>query len=270
LTGGIHRKVGVGSGADPFAKPGPTPFETFGILTPEKMRETIALAREAQQVFIRMGAADPLFPLDKALQSIHDKLISIGLTKEQIEKLGLAFTKVTAEAKPFEEMILQAEKHFTKAQFAAEAMTMGIEAMAAAMTEALVGGGKSFREAMADMMKSLAQMAFVYALWNLALGIMASTPWGAAIGLGPPSTYFKAAAAFGVVGVAAAGAARALGSGAAASSGSGGGAATGQAIAAGGGNTYLNVTFAGPTFGFNEAAFARYVTDIQLRGERTS
>jgi hypothetical protein len=115
------------------------------------------------------------------------------------------------------------------------------------ITQHIIQGGLTFKAVFADML-----MAMIPVL--LGLAAIHLLEWN----------YAAAAYAFAAA-IAVAVAAKALGAGA--QKDYGGGMATAQP--AGGGANFLNVTFAGPTFGFNEAMFARYVTDLQRRGERT-
>lgn len=120
-----------------------------------------------------------------------------------------------------------------------EAATAGAQAFGSAMASAMFQAGTSLKEAMGDAMMSLAQTMTAYALASLAIGAIASTPWGFAI-FGPPAQYFHAAAVFGVAAAGAFAAASALGARRGGGAvGSSAGAAGGAAAAApGGGNNY--------------------------------
>lgn len=129
-----------------------------------------------------------------------------------------------------------------QAQLAASA----IVAIGESITQRIIQGGLTFKAVFADML-----MAMVPVLLGLAAIHLLEWDFAGA-------AYAFAAA------IAAAAAAKALGAGAQRSYG--GQAAT--APSGGGTTTNLQVSFAGPTFGFNEGMFARYLMDLQRRGER--
>lgn len=127
-------------------------------------------------------------------------------------------------------------------QLAADA----IVAIGQSITQHILQGGLTFKAVFADML-----MAMVPVLLGLA-----------AIHL-LEYDFAGAAYAFGAA-IAAAAAAKALGSGSQRQYGSPAGATAPTAHS----TTHLQVTFAGPTFGFNEHAFARYIMDLQRQGAR--
>lgn len=129
------------------------------------------------------------------------------------------------------------------AQLAASA----IVAIGQSITQHIVQGGLTFKAVFADML-----MAMVPVL--LGLAAIHLLEWD----------FTGAALAFAAA-IAAAAAAKALGAGATRDYTGG---AAGPAMAAAAPTTNLQVNFAGPTFGFNESTFARYITDLQRRGER--
>ena len=101
-----------------------------------------------------------------------------------------------------------------------------------AVASAFFDAGVGMKKAIASMLRDLARVFLIKSLENLAIGIMASTPWGAAMGLGPPAPYFKAAGLFAGLAVAAGAAGAAIGGGGGReSAGVGGG---GGGLAAGG------------------------------------
>lgn len=128
------------------------------------------------------------------------------------------------------------------AQLAASA----IVAIGQSITQHIIQGGLTFRSVFADMLMSMVPVLLGLA----AIHLLEYDFAGAA--------YAFAAA------IAAASAAKALGAGQQRGYGSQPG---GQPALAGASST-VTVVFAGPTFGFNEAAFGRYIMDLQRRGER--
>lgn len=128
-------------------------------------------------------------------------------------------------------------------QLAADA----IVAIGQSITQHILQGGLTFKAVFADML-----MAMVPVLLGLAAIHFLEYDFAGA-------AYAFAAA------IAVAVAAKALGAGATKDY-SGGNA--GAAVAGSGSTTNLQVTFAGPTFGFNEAAFADYLANLRRRGDR--
>lgn len=135
---------------------------------------------------------------------------------------------------------------FKQVSESAQLAATAIVAIGQSITQHILQGGLTFKSVFADMLMSMVPVLLGLA----AIHFLEYDFAGAA--------YAFAAA------IAAATAAKALGAGQQRGYGSQPG---GQPALAGASNT-LTVVFAGPTFGFNEAAFGRYIMDLQRRGER--
>lgn len=140
-----------------------------------------------------------------------------------------------------------------------DALLIGTAGIGNALAEGAISGRKAMKEALAGMLKDMARMLMVRAIESLAVGILASTPYGQMLGLGPPEPYFAAAAKFAAGGLAAGVAARAIGSSAGGGSsrgGSGGGRGADSGMAARGGSN-ITIIVQGSMIGTNPDSLAR-------------
>jgi hypothetical protein len=153
-----------------------------------------------------------------------------------------------------------------KTNVAMDAFTVASSGIGNALAEGVISGQAAMKQAIAGMLADLSRMFFVRSIESLAVGILASTPYGQALGLGPPSTYYAASAEFAGAAILAGGAARAIGGGGggggAHGGGHGGGGGTRFTGAGSGGGTSIVVNLNGPTIGLDENRLARYLARV--------
>jgi hypothetical protein len=113
----------------------------------------------------------------------------------------------------FQKSLLGIQATMNETTLAANAMAIGFEHAAGAIAAAFAGISGSLRQALHQMFLTLSQMAFVYALWETAMGIAVSAGGISAAVFGDARQHFRAAATFAAVGAAAGLAARAFGGG---------------------------------------------------------
>lgn len=80
-----------------------------------------------------------------------------------------------------------------------EGMDLAASSIGDSLSKALFEGGITLKQAIAIMLRDLARLYIVKSLESLATGILASTPWGQMLGLGPPHPYFIAAEIYGAL-----------------------------------------------------------------------
>lgn len=215
---------------------GPNDARTYGPQLPKGRyaAEGSPYAPLATKIALPPNLADPIrdfgIAVDQSLIKARELGDYIGGREDGLPSMAEAFGeiwvedvtgKVQASISVFEDM----RQQLTAVNFVFDLLNQGISTFASILTNAFSGAGANFRQGMSEILKSVSQMAFVYALWNVALGIMASTGYGAAALQGTPHQFFMAAAKFAAVGAAAGLAARAGGH--AGSEGAGGGSAAG-------------------------------------------
>jgi hypothetical protein len=202
--------------------------------------------------------------LTDSTANLNDKSGKMGETWDKLVKgLGPQLPKLTEYQKQLKGIAEQCDK----VHFAFDAMTIAVQTMASILTNAFAGAGQSVRDALAGMMKSLAQMAFAYALWNVACAIMSSTGIGAIATQGTPHQFLMAAAAFGAVGVAAGLASRALGGGSESSAGGASALALAQPGGSRGAPTVI-INVNGSLLGTSPQQLQRGIVDLWLLGAR--
>ena len=138
---------------------------------------------------------------------------------QEFALLGMA---IDGAAESWQNYNDQQESLFERAERNAAALELlagGFAQAGAAMLGAALAGEKS-TVSFKKVLQQLGQSALAQALYELAIGAAATTPWGAAL-YGPAPPHFKAAATFGLAGAALSVVSRGV------SGGSGGGAANG-------------------------------------------
>ena len=265
----------AGYDPDAAAKARKALYGFAGIPTPEEMKATLDEVEQAAHEFQALfdsGQRDNMMLAEKGFAGLISTLESLGFSEDEarakMESFGITLSRVSTAIIPsFSEQMAQLVHSFSLANFEMAAFQSAAEAMGTALADSLAGVGQG-KQGMADLMLSISRMAFVFALMNVAFAVMSSTGVGAIVAMGTPTQFGKAAALFGAVGIAAGVAARAMGAGGADSgtASTGGAAAAAGASAGGGGRTeHWEVNFNGPTFGFNQAAFVRWIEDIRRR-----
>jgi hypothetical protein len=158
------------------------------------------------------AAAKQLFEYRDAVVSTDE--VSRFLAEAQ-KTLGFEFETFTDQNREAIDALLARAESLERFVEVTEMLAGAFGQLGGSMLAAAVSGDKTsgmFR----GVMKSLASSAYAQSLYELALGIAALTPWGAAI-YGPAPIHFKSAGVFAAVGSAAGLAARSAGSGEAAS-----------------------------------------------------
>ncbi len=189
--------------------------------------------------------------VDTSLSALEQWEAAVELVNRQMDALANPGRndQIMTLGESFEDLAVSMEP----ARLKFELILAAVNQFAAQVSIGLTEGGLTIRSFIADMLKMVGQMLLA---------------WGA---LAVITTYFTGYPGFHVAfaaiaaGVAALLAARLIGGGRESIRQ----APAAQGAATGGAGTSLSVTFAGPVFGFNEAMFARYINDLQRRGERS-
>lgn len=236
----------------------PAPSPGMAIRLIDGMQQYVQLAERLPDAFT--AAEEAANPLRETFEDLGN--LSAGIEKgweatedamARINETDLT-KKMRDDLESLNDMFMRLSDTLTVAQLKFELILAAVNQFASQITTAITQGGITIRSFVADMLTMVGQMLLA---------------WGA---LAVITTYFTGEPGFHVAaaaiaaGVGALLAARAIGGGRegpqAAQTGSGG-------TQGSGGSRQLVVNFGGPTFGFNEASFARYVSDLQRRGERT-
>ena len=227
--------TGLNATVSEFRELGVSPVDVFqilGIASPEDLAAELAGIEDAMNSLasfeIFSGIDDLTFGLEDstlaaerysiAIDNIESSLDRLGFTAEEIMKIftefGLHATGVTEKVtKSFKELVEDWVKNLSKAQAAFDLFQAALVGIGNAIADAFLEEGVSMKQAIADMLKTIARMAIVYAVLFAAAGVAASTGFGGAVLAGSPGQFFAAAALFAAVGAAAGLASKALGGG---------------------------------------------------------
>lgn len=251
----------------------PTPFQTAGIASPAEVVAQLSQVKAAIQAIsaAQHSGAISIDLYNTGIENLQGSLVKIGLTGEQIatvfHQFGAELLDVTPKFSEGQIAISDFADTLDRTQLFMEAFTLALNQLGDALATSLVEGGSNLKKAIANILKDLARMFITYGLAQLALGIMASTPWGAAV-LGEPSGYFRAAAAAFAVGIAAGVASRAV-SGTGGGSGGGGrsGGGRGLALAGAGGGQSVTIVIQGSLIGTDPDNLARDLRKLMRTAE---
>lgn len=201
-----------------------------------------ALDKQDEFYQLRLQSLDQIYKYEYAILDVQRQQSGIELQKDQIRKdsllSGLAEASgidLAGMAISFNAVAVAAvnagtsfEGFYTKLQglkLAGQLIGTFSKGVASYFVQIVTTGHgtvKEFRKSIGDMLAAMAVEQFTRSLTALAMGAIASTPWGAAV-LGPPAPYYKAAAVHAIAGAALSAAARGLGTSGGASSNAGGG-----------------------------------------------
>lgn len=223
--------------AAPGARPPSGPFIPQAIRIPESLDTLGDLHAEIVDMFQ---------PVEELALGFEDLSESMGQIREQ--DIGPVF----------EEEILPI---LDEAAAKLDIMTSAATAFGQAFSSALFEAGTSLKEALAEQLTALARAMTAYALTSVALGALASTPWGAAV-LGPAPPYFKAAALFGIAAAGAYGVAAAFGGGRGGNQRDAVGGTAVAAAGAGGGGRTININVNGSIVGSDPNQIADWIQDV--------
>lgn len=193
--------------------------------------------------------------INTILSKVNATLASVGITAEGVASRGMFDLR---------EAFRNFADSMSTDQAKWEAFQTALAAVANEISQAFLEGGVTMKQAIVEILKSLARLLITYAVTFTALGIAASTPWGAAF-LGPPMPYFKAAATFAVGAVLAGGAARALSGGGGGREGGGGSrnaGGLGSPAAGGRGGPNVTVVVQGSLLGSDPNELARSIAKL--------
>lgn len=218
-------------------------FDTF-------LGDYIQLAERLPDLF-----NDLLDPLHEAAELTADMASGWEVSADAAKKIEETDLKpLHADVETLEQLMLNLTESMNPAIEGFQIMLAAVQEFASQIATAIVQDGVTLRSFAADMLMMVGQMLLA---------------WGA---LAVITTYFTGypgfhvAAAAIAAGLGALVAARAIGGG---HQGAGGQSSPGGGGPAGSSVTYnYQFSFAGPPIGFNEASFARYIVDLQRRGER--
>lgn len=253
----------------------------------EKRKEAIKLAREEADITSTLNAiifenaqARQLYnsAVEEALSPAERNKAILDVTAEAMERAkgvteltGEAFAALSDSFGEMNERIKEMQEELVKL---AEAMTKvdifqsAAIGFAQVIAESFSSSSKTMRRALHDMLADLAKMYFVKAIENVALGIMASTPWGQTAGLGDPAPYFASAKLWGLAAVAAGSASAAIGGGGGGGGSRGGGGGGGLASAAAGrGGPNVTIVINGSLMGTNRDELARELKGLLEKAE---
>lgn len=251
----IHQFLSImqaGQGLPQFATTGPQdlpemPAEMFGF-----QQQNVPPGLTPEGALRATDFLESIGPPTEGLLSLAEAFEAVGIGAQH---MAFAMDQI-AKGKSIEDITEQIQFQ----QSVLEAFSIASSAFANAVASAFFDAGVGMKKAMASMLRDMARIFLVRSIESLATGILASTPYGQAMGLGNPSPYFAAAKLFGGLAALAGGAARAIGGGGEARSHGGGGAigASGSA----GGDRIQNVNLTVHGFVGDEDALARQVAKM--------
>lgn len=200
--------------------------------------------------------------LDDATQRLIFFLDQLDQIPKKIEPLPGVFEEAR---KSFADLIGDWLAQLDPAMAKFDLFMTAMQAVGNAIASAFLESGVTAREAVADLLKTIARVAITYALIFAAAGVAASTGLGSALLVGTPHQFFHAAALFAAVGVGAGLASKAIGGseGGSERAASGGGGTATQTR----GGSNVTVIVQGSLMGTDENTLARSIRALLTTAE---
>ena len=173
-------------------------FSAAQIIAPEELARKLEIAaRAASLLKEEMIKGDiPISTWADRIQSLGQSLLALGIPLDKVTQAIPEFVSVAAAAPVhmdnFKLHLADMIEGLDKGRIQASLFEAAIQGVAAAIAQAAIEGGTSFKKLVAEIIEGLARMMITYGTMFLALGIIASTPWGAF--LGNPADFFAASA----------------------------------------------------------------------------
>lgn len=261
------------SGVQPQTAAGPPQgrIDVFSIMGVPSAAEVARRTAEINVALasLSMSAETGRVPLQfyaEAVSNIMNEMEALGFSTGEINsrlrEFGIEVVQAANQTPTFLQSLAELLEGMNTAQTAAQMMVQTFQALGNAIATALLDSGVTMRQAVVEVLKQLARMAIIYALMFTAAGIVASTGYGAAILGGSPAQFFKAAAAFAAVAVAAGVAAKVIERGGSGRDGREPTRTLGGVPAAQQPQQVVNVNVEGSLLGTDEHSLARSISDL--------
>jgi hypothetical protein len=198
LAGVRAKAVGLHASIEDFQRLGLPRFDVFelaGIPKPEEFNLRVQAIVGALQFLNQHIAEIPIQAFEIGVKNLTGALENMGFSLEQIDEIlkKIGITSVEVKDKGLFDL-KEAFKDFANSitidQAKFETFQAVVSGVADAISQAFLEGGVTLKQAVVDILKTLTRLFITYGVAFFALGVVASTPWGAF--LGNPTQFFLA------------------------------------------------------------------------------